>query len=158
MRRGGSADAARAFEWSYVGDPEQAPERPAPRPASHDGGAQGGANAAQEAQWARQAEMEYQRGRREGEALGARQAEGKLAALYERLAHSIAETASYRERYRRQSEQDLVRLSLAVARRILQRELHVDPEAILGLVKVALEKISLREVHAVRVHPEDVQT
>ncbi|MDX2153261.1 MAG: FliH/SctL family protein [Bryobacteraceae bacterium] len=153
VRRGSSADVARPFAWSYVGDGQAAPERPAARPAADAHQQQ---LAALEAQWARQAELEYQRGRREGEAAGAQRADEKLRSHQERLAASIAETATYRDRYRRQAEQDLVRLALAIARRILQRELHIDPEAILGLVKVALEKIALREVQTVRVHSGDL--
>jgi flagellar assembly protein FliH len=44
---------------------------------------------------------------------------------------------------------------MAIARRILHRELTVDPDALLGLVKAALEKIEAHEVHRVRVRPED---
>ena len=44
-------------------------------------------------------------------------------------------------------------LALAIARRILHRELTVAPEALLGLVKAALEKIGGREIHRVRVSP-----
>jgi flagellar assembly protein FliH len=60
-----------------------------------------------------------------------------------------------RPRFRHEAEEDVVALALATARRILHRELTVDPEALLGLVKAALEKIELREVHRVRVSRED---
>ena len=46
-------------------------------------------------------------------------------------------------------------LALAMARRILHRELTVSPEALLGLVKAALEKMEAREVHQVRVSRQD---
>jgi flagellar assembly protein FliH len=48
-----------------------------------------------------------------------------------------------------------VALALAVARRILHRELTVAPEALLGLVKAALDKIEAGEVHQVRVSRQD---
>ena len=60
-----------------------------------------------------------------------------------------------RQRFRHEAEEDVVALALAVARRILHRELTVAPEALLGLVKAALEKMEAREVHSVRVRPED---
>jgi flagellar assembly protein FliH len=47
----------------------------------------------------------------------------------------------------------MVRLSLAIARRILRREMSVDPEAMHGLVLGALEKLQSQEIHRVRVHP-----
>ena len=58
-----------------------------------------------------------------------------------------------RQTFRHEAEEDVVELALAIARRILHRELTVAPEALLGLLKAALEKIELREVHRVRVSP-----
>jgi flagellar assembly protein FliH len=49
----------------------------------------------------------------------------------------------------------VVGLALAVARRILHRELTVSPDALLGLVKAALEKVDAREVNQVRVSRQD---
>ena len=72
-----------------------------------------------------------------------------------KLARSIEELTGSRLRYRREAEQDVVALALAVARRILHRELTVSPEALLGLVKVALDKMEAREVHQVRVSRQD---
>ncbi len=73
----------------------------------------------------------------------------------ERAARSCTEIAGLRTRLRREAEQDVVRLSMSIARRVLRRELNMDPEALLGLVKVALERIDLRETHRLRVRPED---
>lgn len=101
------------------------------------------------------AEAEYQRGLAEGEAIGQRRAGARLDPLLERLSRTVADLAAFRDRFRKESEKDLVGLSLAIARRILRRELNAEPDAILGLVKVALERISLREVHRLRLHPDD---
>jgi flagellar assembly protein FliH len=49
----------------------------------------------------------------------------------------------------------LVRLAVAIARRVVRRELTIDPQAITGLVKAALEQISAGERIRVRVHPQD---
>jgi flagellar assembly protein FliH len=72
-----------------------------------------------------------------------------------KLARSIEELTGFRLRYRREAEQDVVALALAVARRILHRELTMAPEALLGLVKAALDKMEAREVHQVRVSRQD---
>lgn len=56
---------------------------------------------------------------------------------------------------RRQLEEDLVHLAVAVARRILHRELSVDPEALGGIVRAVLDRMDAREVHRLRVHPAD---
>ena len=76
----------------------------------------------------------------------------ELQAHYERLSRSIEELAVCRLRYRRETEGEVVQLSLEIARRILRRELTIDPEAILGLLRAGLEAVSLREVLEVRVH------
>lgn len=75
---------------------------------------------------------------------------------YERLSRSIEELAGCRLRYRQETEREVVQLSLEIARRILRRELTIDPEAILGLLRAGLESVSLREVLEVRIHPAHV--
>jgi len=95
-----------------------------------------------------------QMGQREAEAA----ANAKWQAALERATRSVADAASFRGRLRREAEQDVIRLSVAMARRILRRELSTDPEALLGLVKTAMERLDLRETHRVRVRPEDSST
>lgn len=77
-------------------------------------------------------------------------------AHYERLSRSIEELAACGLRYRQETEREVVQLSLEIAKRILRRELTVDPEAILGLLRAGLESVSLREVLEVRIHPSHV--
>ena len=56
----------------------------------------------------------------------------------------------------RKPNRDIVSLTVAIARRVLRRELSVDPEAIHGVVKAALEKVQRKEICVVRTHPEHV--
>lgn len=93
----------------------------------------------------------------QGEASGKEQAGKQLAPVIEKLARSIEELAGLRARLRKTAEEDVVKLSLAIARRILRRELTVDPDALLGLVKAAVEKIDVRETSSVRLHPHDAE-
>lgn len=97
----------------------------------------------------------YHQGLEEGQAAARQEIGGQLDAVYEKLARTIEELSGLRARFRHEAEEDVVALALAVARRILHRELTMAPDALLGLVKVALEKIEVREVHRVRVRPED---
>ncbi|MBL8242019.1 MAG: hypothetical protein JNM66_31630 [Bryobacterales bacterium] len=103
----------------------------------------------------RRHEMGRREGRAEGEKAGAETAGAALQPLLDRLAATIAELASYRPRFRRDSEPELLRLSLAVAKKILRRELTVDPHSLLGILKAALQTINQAEVLCVRVSPED---
>ncbi len=92
-------------------------------------------------------------GLREGEAAGRSRAAAELKPVLERLARSIQEISGLRAQLRREAEKDLVRLALAIARRILRREVAVDPDALHGLVLGALEKLQSQEIRRARVHP-----
>jgi flagellar assembly protein FliH len=92
-------------------------------------------------------------GLREGEAAGRQRAAAELQPAIDRLARSIEEIGGLRARLRAEAEADLVQLSLAIARRVIRRELAIDPEALHGLVLGALEKLRGQEISRVRVHP-----
>ncbi len=93
-------------------------------------------------------------GRRDGEATGRRAAEAEVQPVLERLAASLKHVSEIPATLRAQAEGDLVRLAVAIAQRILQRELNVDPAVITGLVRVGLEKVRMQDVMRVRVSPE----
>jgi flagellar assembly protein FliH len=97
----------------------------------------------------RRLEEAYQAGFRKGEAAGRSQVE----LLLQRLAATIEEMGSLRACFRREAETDLLKLAVAIARRILHRELTVDPETIEGLIKAALERLQSQDTFRVRVHP-----
>jgi len=97
----------------------------------------------------------YQRGFQDGQGAARKELGGQLDAMAARLARTIEELSGLRQRFRHEAEEEVIALSLAIARRILHRELTVSPEALIGLLKAALEKIEIREVHRVRLRPED---
>jgi flagellar assembly protein FliH len=96
----------------------------------------------------------YQRGFSEGRTVGHDQAAAELQPVMDRLSRSLADLASIRSRVRKAAESDLLKLAIAVARRVLHRELTLDPGSIEGLIRVALEKLESRELCRVRVHPD----
>ena len=98
----------------------------------------------------------YQRGYNEGQAAAIEQANKRLEPVLAKFAQSLQDLATVRKRYLLESEEDAVRLAIAVARKVLHRELSVDPEALLGIVKAAFERVDARDVHRIRVHPEDL--
>ena len=75
--------------------------------------------------------------------------------LTRRLAANVAELHGVRKQMRLQMEEDLVRLAVVVARRVVRRELTVDPEALLGIARAAIEQMDAREVHQLRVAPAE---
>ena len=96
----------------------------------------------------------YQRGFSEGRNAGQEQAAAELQPVMDRLSRSLADLATVRSRVRKTAESDLLKLAIAIARRVLHRELTLDPDSIEGLIRVALEKLESRELCRVRVHPD----
>ena len=90
---------------------------------------------------------------REGESAGRERAGAEMRPVLEKLTHSLEELALLRPRLRREAEADMLRLAMAVARRVLRREVAMDPDALHGLAMAALEKLGSQETHRVRVHP-----
>jgi len=108
--------------------------------------------AGMEAQCRQQIEQGKQAAFREGEVAGRNRAAAEVQPVVEKLARSVEELALLRPRLRREAEGDMLRLALAVARRVLRRELAVDPDALHGLALAALEKIAGQEIQRVKVH------
>jgi flagellar assembly protein FliH len=104
------------------------------------------------------ARASYTQGHAAGEASAAQAAQQKLDPLLNSLNTIIAELASLRKRTRSEAEDDTMKLAIAIARRVLYRELSTDPDAILGLVKAAFSKLNARETHRLRLSPSDAAT
>ncbi|MEI9812717.1 MAG: FliH/SctL family protein [Acidobacteriota bacterium] len=86
----------------------------------------------------------------------AQQIAGQLAApVLTNFGAVVNQLAAARKQARHDAEESIVKLSLAIARRVLHRELSTDPEAILGLVRSAVDRLNAREVHRLRLSPED---
>ena len=96
-----------------------------------------------------------------GDAAGRAAATGELRAAADAgqaaFGRAIESLAAYRTRLRHDAQRDLVELALAIARRIVRRELTVDPEAIAGLARAALDRIDAGEVSRVRLHPAQAE-
>ncbi len=108
-----------------------------------------------ESEAARREQEARQAGYSEAEAALGRGFQAEVEAILQRQARGVEELLGARRNLRRQMEGDMVRFSLAIARRVLHRELTVDPEALVGIVKAALESIEAREVHRLRVYVKD---
>ncbi len=92
--------------------------------------------------------------RSEGEAAVRAQAQAQVQPLLGQLAKSIQDIAELRAKLRHEAETDLIKLSLAIAKKVLHREVSVDSEALSGIVRVAMEKIRLQDVLCVRINPQ----
>lgn len=125
------------------------PPRPAQVPAMESNA--GAASGADDDEARKEA---FQRGFSEGRTVGHSQAAAELQPVLDRLTRSLSDLAVIRTRVRKAAESDLLKLAIAVARRVLHRELTLDPGSIEGLIRVALEKLESRDLCRVRVHPD----
>jgi len=144
--------------WNWPAAPGAAPAQCAAPFGADDAGDETARNARRAAELGQQIERRvreaHQAGYREGEAAGRAQASTELQPLLERLARGIQEIAGLRPQLMREAAAELVELSLGIARRILHRELSVDPAALEGLVGGALQKLPAQEICRIRIHPE----
>jgi len=95
----------------------------------------------------------HHRGVEDGLRRGREEAAAEVKKALDQVAHTLDELAKVKRKLRQEAEQELVKLALAVARRILYRELSTDPSSIEGIVHAALQKLQQREVSRVRVNP-----
>jgi flagellar assembly protein FliH len=97
----------------------------------------------------------YAQGLAAGETAAQQRAQQKLDPVLNSLSAITTELATLRKRVRAEAEEDAMKLAIAIARRVLNRELATDPEAILGLIKAAFGKLNARETHRLRISPSD---
>lgn len=95
---------------------------------------------------------------KQGEKLGYERATAEQQEVVVRLSRAIQEISGLRQRIREEAEMEMVALSLAIARRVLHREITIDPDAVLGLLRAALAKVQAREITRVRTHPAHEST
>lgn len=98
-------------------------------------------------------EAEYNRGRQEGKDL----AERGLANVFRAMRQSVTELAGLRERILRESEADLLKLSIVIARKIIQHEISTNQAILASLVAAAVSDcISLDRI-TIRLNPADYE-
>jgi flagellar assembly protein FliH len=119
--------------------------------------ARAAANPTVDANLAEQKEQQaWHTGNQAGKAEGQAAFEQQLTKQREEVANALRDFSTARETYFRRVEQELVRLTLAIARKILHREAQVDPLLLTGILRVALDKIGADTNTRLRAHPSDI--
>jgi flagellar biosynthesis/type III secretory pathway protein FliH len=88
-----------------------------------------------------QLEQARELGRQQGAAEAHKKFDELLARERAAIAAALAEFTRERAVYYRKIEEEAVQLALAIGRKILHREAQVDPLLLMGIVRVALERI-----------------
>ncbi len=141
----------RPFGWSTARLSARAvPEGEPPVPAgdlAHDAG--------RESRLAAIEREAFTKGYEQGERAGAEAAATRAEAMLRRLARTIEELSDLRRTMIRSTEQEMVRLALAIARRIVRREVAADTTLVLSLARAALDRLGDRNAVTIRLHPDD---
>jgi len=75
--------------------------------------------------------------------------------MEERLARRLREFDGERTNYFKSIEAEVVHLALAIARKIIQREVDLDPALLAGLVRIALDRMQAGSAVRIRVEPAE---
>jgi len=121
--------------------------RPGPYCGASRDGAEGSLRAGQQL---------YDKGLADGEARARAAFETNLAALRGELAEALRQFAAQREGYFQRVESEVVQLALSIARKILHREVQMDPLLLTGVVRVALESLNDGTQVRLRAHPREI--
>jgi len=81
----------------------------------------------------------------------------QIAKVREEISNAVRDFSAARETYFQRVEQEVVRLTLAIARKVLHREAQVDPLLLTGILRVALDKIGTNTNTRLRANPSDIR-
>lgn len=108
---------------------------------------------------AKQIEQEaQQQGWQDGYDRGSQKAEEEYTGRLEEAKNIVQKAHLERQEIIAGSEDEIIQLALAVARKIISNELVVNPDSIVEIVKRAVLKVTDREEVTVRVNPENLDT
>jgi flagellar assembly protein FliH len=97
----------------------------------------------------------FGKGYAEGERAGEAAAEARVDAMLLRLVTTIDEVAALRTGVMRRAEREVVRLALAIAERVVRREIDIDQELLVVMARVAVDRLGEHAVATIHLHPAD---
>lgn len=97
----------------------------------------------------------FTKGYAQGERAGAEAGAARAEAMLRRLAQTLEDLQGLRRELVRRTERDVAELALAIARRVLHRELALDHDLLLAMARVALDRLGDVATASIRLHPDD---
>ncbi len=97
----------------------------------------------------------FAQGFAQGERSGAEAAAARSEAVLQRLKQTIEELQSLRAEMIHKTERQVVQLAIAMAKRIVHREISLDPELLSAMARVALDRLGDAASATIRLHPDD---
>jgi len=98
----------------------------------------------------------YEKGLAEGEARARAAFEKSLADLRGQLSEALRQFSGQRESYFQGVEREVIQLALSIARKILHREVQIDPLVLTAVVRVALDTLNKGTQVRLRAHPQEI--
>ena len=158
------AAAVEAFSWESAGPPAAPAGKPAlaaPAALSAPAAAAAPKPVTEAAELeARRAAVErdaFAKGFAQGERAGAEAAGKRGEVMLRRLTETLDELTSLRAQMIHQTEHQMVQLALAVARRVVHREISLDRDLLVAMARVALDRLGESAQVTVRLSPEDFE-
>ena len=97
----------------------------------------------------------FTKGYAQGERAGAEASAARAEAMLRRLAQTLDDLQGLRGDLIRRTEREVVELALAIARKVLQREVTLDHDLMLAMARVALDRLADVSTASIRLHPDD---
>jgi flagellar assembly protein FliH len=91
----------------------------------------------------------------QGERAGAEAAAARSEAVLQRLKQTVGELQALRAEMIHKTERQVVQLAIAMARRIVHREITLDQELLTAMARVALDRLGESANATIRLHPDD---
>jgi flagellar assembly protein FliH len=148
-RRVSDDAAVEAFRWADVEAPPATPPSPARMavpPAAADDQAMRLAALERDA---------FAKGYAQGERAGMEAAATRGEAMLRRMGQTLEELAGLRAEMIRRTERQMVQLVLAIAERVVHREITLDRGLLVGMARAALDRLGEQASATIRLHPED---
>ncbi len=99
----------------------------------------------------------FEQGYEQGQRVGQELAEKKLEPVTNRFEEATRDLNELRSKIIRRSERNIVDLALEISQKIIQRELSLDPEILVGMIRSALAEFEGQDEITIRVRPDDHQ-
>lgn len=97
----------------------------------------------------------YAKGRAEGLQEGRNQSDKKFRHILDTMKHLIEELKKKKEAVLRDGEKDMVKLSLALAEKIIRREVEAAPAVVAGILRSLLRDVAVQDGVKVTLNPVD---
>jgi flagellar assembly protein FliH len=99
----------------------------------------------------------FSKGFAQGERAGGEASAQRAEAMLRRLTETLEELTTLRQQMIHETERQMVQLALAIARRVVHREVSIDQDLLIAMARVALDRLGESAQVTVRLSPEDFE-